>query len=324
MPVQTIPLTIRERGSDELSLAVAINNAAMPADLWITEEQLRIQEGLDRPDEPPLRLIAFAGDKPVAQAFAGRNIFTAEGRCRLGIQVIPEFRRKGIATELYQQLTAFARERNATALRLEIDEHYLPVVQSWLTRERYYEIERMRPSELRLDEMDFEAWRSAEDQVEAQGLTLTTMAAEDSEANRRKLWEVSEVVRQHVPHHGPSDPFPFEQFDDLMNRPEARPGCLVIAKDGNGYVGFTLLVHQTPERALTGLTGVLPEYRSRGLALALKVRCARLAKQAGYTSMRTFNHVNNPAMLKVNDRLGYTPLPHEILFQKDVEEEKTR
>jgi hypothetical protein len=31
--------------------------------------------------------------------------------------------------------------------------------------------------------------------------------------------------------------------------------------------------------------------------------------------MRTVNHVNSPAMLKVNDGLGYVALPHFIMLR---------
>jgi hypothetical protein len=34
--------------------------------------------------------------------------------------------------------------------------------------------------------------------------------------------------------------------------------------------------------------------------------------------MQTFNHVNNPAMLAVNTRLGYRPLPESIIFRKKL------
>jgi mycothiol synthase len=315
--VNSLPdLTVTRLGTDDVDLIASIHNATMPEDTWVTEEQVRIGISLDRPDDPPLRVVARLGEQPVAFGHVGQNMFSSGATFRFSIMVMPEFRRRGIAKWLYEELVAFAVERNASAIRVDIHEHCLPPIDGWLEREGYREVERMRPSELRLDTLDFDSWAAAERKVEAHGLALTTLAAEDSPENRRKLWEVSERVRPDIPHSGPSDPFPFEQFDGLMNRPEARPYCLVIAKDGDAYVGLTLLVHQTPEQALTGFTGVLPEYRGRGIAVALKVHCARLAREYGYSSMRTYNHVNNPAMLSVNDRLGYVPLPHEILFEK--------
>ncbi|HEV3312448.1 MAG TPA: GNAT family N-acetyltransferase [Chloroflexota bacterium] len=319
--IPSIPfdIDIREQTPDQLPLVVEINNASVPPDDRTTEEQARIEDGLSRPEEPPLRLIAWLGDRPVATGYAGRSIFTAEGRCRITIRVLPDFRRQGVATRIYRRLVSFARESDAKSLLAGVSQESLPLVQQWLQREGYYEVERMRPSRLTLETMDWGSWAESEERVIGQGIALTTLAQEDSEANRRKLWELSETTRIDVPHHpGGQQPFPFEKFDDLLNRPEARPGCLVIAKNGDAYVGFSLLVHQTADEVLTGMTGVLRDYRSRGIALALKVRSARLAHAKGYKSMRTMNHVNNPAMLKVNDRLGYVALPHFIMFQKDL------
>ena len=312
-------IIIKPLEGESATLIAAINNASMPEDTWVTEEQIRIWEGLQDPNEPPLRLVAWDGEQAVALGSVGRNIFSSRGRYSIGIQVLPDHRRRGIATRLYEQLAPVAQERGAVALRTDIHQHCLPLSESWLDREGYREVERMRPSELDIEHLDVSDWKHAFDRLSDQGITMTTLADEDSPENRYKIWELSEVAREDIPHHGPSDPFPFEMFDELLNKPEARPGCLVIAKEDDRYVGFTLLVHQTPEKALTGLTGVLREYRGRGIALALKIRCADLARDAGYKRMRTFNHVNNPAMLAVNDRLGYIALPHEILYEKELD-----
>lgn len=313
-----------EQTADQAANAVEINNASVPKDQWTTEEQMRIADGLAPPNEPPLRLIGWWDGKPIARGYSGRSIFSREGRYRIDIQVVPEHRRRGVATDLYQRLLDFALGREARALQIEVGENCLPPLESWLARHGYEEIERMRPSELTLDDFDFESWAPADERITRQGLRLTTLAAEDTEANRRKLWDLSEIVVRDVPH--PEErtaEFPFERFDSLLNRPEARPGCLVICKHREKYIGYTLLVPQHSTLALTGMTGVLPEYRNRGIALALKLRCVKLAKDEGYRTMRTFNHVNNPAMLKVNDRMGYIALPHQILFQRPIAEHDT-
>lgn len=308
---------IREHPPDELALWVGIGNASMPADMYTTLEQARVEMRLDRPEDPPVRLLAWIDGQAVATGYCGRSVFSPEGRFRLGIRVLPEFRRRGVGGALYQRLLLFARERDALSVAVQIHEHCLYLAQNWLEREQFHEVERMRPSELRIDDLDFDSWADAEARPVDQGITFTTLAEEDSEQSRRKLWELSNLTARDVPHDTHEDQS-FEIFSDLLDRPEARPDCLVIAKDGDQYVGFTLLVHQTDERALTGMTGVRRDYRNRGIALALKLRCARLARKRGYTAMRTFNHVNNPSMLAVNTRLGYRPLPEVIAYRKEL------
>jgi RimJ/RimL family protein N-acetyltransferase len=175
----------------------------------------------------------------------------------------------------------------------------------------------MRKSELMLSEVDEPLLREAEERLTANGLTLTTLAGDDTEDNRRKLWELYVLTDRDVPHDSHQDE-PFEQFNELLDREECLRDCLVIARDGELFAGFTILGHDTTGEAFTWMTGVHPEYRNRGIALGVKAACVRLARDQGYHVMRTFNHVNNPAMLAVNTRMGYRPLPEGIQFVKTL------
>jgi GNAT superfamily N-acetyltransferase len=313
----TTDIQIRDQTPEQTALAVEITNASMPQDAHITLEEARADDGLHRPEEPPLRLLAWVGDQAVATGYAGRNVFTSSGRFRINLRVRHEFRRKGIATALYERLVPYALAHGAQSLTAMVHEHNLLLVERWLEREDYREVERMRPSELRLEGFEFARFTGAEGRLAQDGIVLTTLAEEDGAANRRKLWELSNLTRHDIPHDAIEDQ-PFEIFTDLLDRPDALRDCLVIARQGDRYIGFSLLVHQTPDRALTGMTGVHRDFRNRGIALAMKVRSIRLARERGYTAMRTFNHVNNPAMLAVNTRLGYMPLPQSIMFRKDL------
>ncbi len=59
---------------------------------------------------------------------------------------------------------------------------------------------------------------------------------------------------------------------------------------------------------VTGLewyfTGVHPDWRGRGIATALKVRCLSEAKRRDIGRMETENHDDNGAMIAVNRKLG--------------------
>ena len=52
------------------------------------------------------------------------------------------------------------------------------------------------------------------------------------------------------------------------------------------------------------MTGVVREWRRRGVALALKRAQIDAATRRGLRRLRTGNAIENP-MLKVNERLGY-------------------
>jgi GNAT superfamily N-acetyltransferase len=67
-----------------------------------------------------------------------------------------------------------------------------------------------------------------------------------------------------------------------------------------------------------GLTGVLRDYRGRGIAMALKVRTVRYARANGYREIRTWNDVRNRKMLRINDALGFAKQPASINYVKTL------
>jgi mycothiol synthase len=70
-------------------------------------------------------------------------------------------------------------------------------------------------------------------------------------------------------------------------------------------------------RATVELTGVLREFRRRGLARLAKLTTIRWAVEHGITAMFTGNDTENAAMLALNEELGFEP---RILHQDYVKE----
>ena len=70
-----------------------------------------------------------------------------------------------------------------------------------------------------------------------------------------------------------------------------------------------------------GLTAVLPPYRRRGIALALKLRGIRYAQAVGCPAILTGSEEHNRPMLTLNARLGFVPQPAWITFEKHLHPE---
>lgn len=79
-----------------------------------------------------------------------------------------------------------------------------------------------------------------------------------------------------------------------------------IALEGDQVAAVTNLERWASTTALEfGYTVVRPDHRQRGLALALKVRALRFARERGCPTVCTLNSLANERMLRINEHLGF-------------------
>jgi GNAT superfamily N-acetyltransferase len=96
----------------------------------------------------------------------------------------------------------------------------------------------------------------------------------------------------------------------------------VLALHEGKVAGFTTLSMSQIEgqSACIGFTAVLRPYRGKGVAFALKVTSAVEARIAGISSLRTNNDPDNPAILHLNKKMGFCPVPGPIIVKKSLTE----
>jgi GNAT superfamily N-acetyltransferase len=312
------PIEIRERRDDERPAELDIFNEAFPPDWRSTLEEMKSWEAMERPEDDVIRLLALVDGQPVGAGRALHSPHRVPGRFEVEIAVRPAHRRHGVGQAIYGRLQTFAVEHGGRELEAGVRVTLLPDVEASFAREGFKETSRMRESELDISGPENGWAREAEERAETAGIALTTLAAEESPDTRRKLWQLSLITDRDIPFDTVHADEPFERFEAMIDSPLCMHDCLVIAKDGDVYAGFSITAKQKADRAFTWSTGVHPEYRGRGVARAMKVYAASLARKKGFTAMRTFNHVNNPAMLAVNVGMGYKPLPEVIFFLKQL------
>ncbi len=247
----------------------------------------------------------------VAYAIAWRAPWTEPGTLYQTVVVHPDVRGRGIGRELYAVLLGWAGEVRASRLIdsiRESDEESL----AFAERRGYVKERHSFESVLELDRFVEKAELSASiDEAERTGIRFVTLADEPGEASERKLHELYRITQPDIP--GYTGDFPwFEEWKKWsIDVPGARPEWFHIAKDGERYVGVVALVRNEQTQALYHeYTGVLPEYRGRRIALALKLLGIRSARAAGTPYLRTHNDSMNAPMLRINrDLLGFRAEP---------------
>jgi len=102
----------------------------------------------------------------------------------------------------------------------------------------------------------------------------------------------------------------FEAFQKSASEASFRPDGHLLAADGDTYIGLsTVSYNKDTNSAGNKMTGVLPAYRGRKIALALKLLSIRAAQKWGVDSIRTNNDSQNTPMLAINRKLGYVAQP---------------
>ncbi|WIG61828.1 MAG: hypothetical protein OJF49_004577 [Ktedonobacterales bacterium] len=305
-----MPYTLRTMTEADDARRAALLNIGEPEP--ITVETIRDWRRSESPERIVLRLGAVNDMAGIAAyGHALRDSWNATGVFWLYIVVDPAERRQHAATQLFDALSAFARDHGATRYYAEVRDN---VLEGLLFAEHCgFRVERhIFESTLDLATFDETRFAGAIEATEASGIRFFTLAdLDDTEEAQRKLCEINERLGRDVPG-SDSSPRPFEAFQkQVCQAAWYRPDGQIIAADGDRWIGMTAVGYfESPQPMMwTMFTGVEREYRGRGIALALKLLAVRCARRYGAAHMRTNNDSENAPMLAVNGKLGYQPQP---------------
>lgn len=241
----------------------------------------------------------------------------------LEVAVDPAVRRRGIGSALYEWLLSDLRARGAIAARAGVHRETEGESIAFLLRRGFKEIQRGWQLRLNVAAFSFDGFAGAEGRVADHRIAVTTLAAEcarDPDA-LRKAYALCMACERDMPSAYPVTETPFEQFlTHTLESPNAAPEAYFLAKNGDLYVGMSTMYRPVAEPGVLyqGLTGVLREYRGRGIAMALKLQTIRFAGEQGYREIRTWNDVRNRPMLGINEALGFVKQPASINYEKSL------
>jgi GNAT superfamily N-acetyltransferase len=265
-----------------------------------------------------IRYLAEEGGVALGAATVGRIFVHPSDYPALwaSIDVRPGARRQGIGSALLSAVSDRARERGKPELFIAASSARPDGIEFLLHR-GFREYERDKTVELHLSGV------ARPDPDPPAGIVLTSLA------ERPDLVEgvhaVAVATFGDIP--GGEDPISVGELAEFRARDVDRPGVpldgFVVAIESAtgrvvGYASLLLLSAKASRRAWHDMTAVMPEWRGRGLAIAMKRATIRWAIDHGLEALQTGNDVDNAPMRAVNARLGYVPMPDRLTMRGPI------
>lgn len=311
-------LSIRECRLEDYEGCAIICSLTRPE--AFTAQDLIDEDAADRLAGTLHRLVAEGADGQIlGYAYASHMPWDAERNWTLYAVAHPEHRRQGVGTALYQAAEAIAVANGATALtawcRSEDPGNF-----AWAQRHGYTEDLLRTESVLDLTDWDGSRFDGLLERIQETGIHLVTFDGDVPPAIVAGLWDLERLTAPDVPDYEPDAPFPSLDLYQQQWYAYNKPRLTAVALDGERVVGATWLNYTRPAHTggYTGYTGVLREYRGRSIALAVKLLTVEGAVARGVPRMRTNNDFENPAMLAVNEKLGYKLVPGPQRIKKSL------
>lgn len=266
------------------------------------------------------RLVAVdPADRPVGFGRVVRAPWDAPGRAKQQVIVLPEHRRQGAGSALQAKGERFAASHDMTRLVSDVndtDAESLAFAQSrGYVIDRHYYNSFLDP--IAFDETPFAAVLEA---VFASGIRFFSFADPHSEADERKVYDLYCLTAPDIPGNDSPGMEPFAEWRKaVLEHKACRPDCLIVAADGDRFVGVTHMAYTEDETGMfTWYTAVDPAYRGRHIALALKLLSVRTARRYGVRRLGTSNDSLNGPMLAINRKMGYVREPGGYALVKQL------
>jgi len=313
--MKTTTARLRPFTNDDYPAWVAGSNVCYPDYPWSLEEARHQDEKWDHGRFFKTRIVAEEGGRVVGSVDVNhRPSRFHPDRYGFDLWVLPDHRGRGHGSALHDAGVRLLRERSALAATAGVKESMTDGVQ--FTKKRgWVEVKRDWESRLVVAGFDFGRFAGAAERVAAQGVRISTYAAElaRDEGAPQKAFELTDECRRDVPAMDAPTDVTFEEWrQDWIDAPGFLPDAFFVAIDRQGrWLGMSNLSRsiEDPSFIWQGLTGVRREARGTGLAMALKLETVRYAQGVGVDHIKTWNDQRNRPMLAINEAMGFEKQP---------------
>lgn len=290
------------KADDELS--VAIYNQVWPWDAIGLPESQSYKAGCIA----WVDLLAYVDGEPAGSSFTSvQHDLPTTGFVLAA--VLPDHRRRGAGTALYRGASDWAREQKLEALDAICPEDD-PESIAFAERRGFVEVERNGVLALDLRGYDPPAVAPPD------GIEITTWAERLELA--RGIYDVAVEAYADVPGRDLEGLAPYDHWlQHDMRGAGDQPEAVFVALAGEEVVGYAKLSLNSaqPKVVHHDMTGVRRDWRHRGVAGALKRAEVAWAKEAGFERMQTQNEARNEPIRRINEQLGYTVAPGEVVMR---------
>jgi GNAT superfamily N-acetyltransferase len=298
-----------------MQVSVVVVEKRGQLDDWLTvrnelepDEPLRFEQLLARRDAEPERreLLAAVGDEIAGIGSVGPKDEPRELAYGY-IGVRDAWRQRGIESAVLAEIREIARAWERSRLELWAREDDGDLV-AFLEGHGFVEV--MREGGLALD---IEAGPSQATLPLPGGVVIEAVAARGELADG--AYEVATQTWRDIPGETGIE----ERAAWLRLHVEGAAGGAVVAVHRRKVVGFAGLYRLAGEGLYEhDLLAVLPAYRRRGIARAMKTAQLQWLRKHGARRVVTWNAEANEAARALNLSLGYRPLPSSIAFQGPI------
>lgn len=321
----TLPLTFRDFDPSEYDRLVEVYNANFPDYPTSVSETRYWDEMYDKSKYLYKRYVCVGADSGTILGFGRINhamwMYHPQ-KFSLDIVVDPQCQRRGIGSKIHERLTGELENLHAITVWASVKEN-MPRAIAFAEKHGFKEKKRAWESRLKSSEVDLARFQKYSDKASKNGIGITTLSEEQASDpdSIKKLYELVQQVSKDVPMPIPYTRVSFDQWKATeVKNPSLIPEGYFIATDGPRYVGLSSVwrLDKEPKTLLQAMTGVLREYRGRGIAIALKLRVIRYALRNNYDKIKTWNDSENAPMLAVNTKLGFKREVGWITMEKNL------